>query len=69
MMLCIERKLPDRKGIRYNHEAHEVHEGFGDYHIPISYFVLFAIFVVKYLSKQGVNERVYCDDGSFCVHH
>jgi hypothetical protein len=31
----------------FHHEAHEAHEGFGHYYIPISSFVLFATFVVK----------------------
>jgi len=37
---------------RYSHhEAHEGHEGFGNYYISISYFVLFATFVVKCLFR------------------
>ena len=38
-----------------NHEDREGHEGFGNYYISISYFVLFASFVVKFSGLQAVE--------------
>jgi hypothetical protein len=38
-----------------NHEDREGHEGFGNYYISISYFVLFAPFVVKFFRSQSVE--------------
>jgi hypothetical protein len=35
------------RALMLHHEVHEGHEEFGNYYISISYFVLFAIFVVK----------------------
>jgi hypothetical protein len=34
---------------------HEDREGFGNYYISISYFVLFASFVVKFFRSQSVE--------------
>ena len=36
----------EKRNSKFDHEAHEGHEGFGNYYISISYFVLFATFVV-----------------------
>jgi hypothetical protein len=41
----------------YHHKAHEGHEGFGNYYISISYFVLFATFVVKSLFRFWLRLR------------
>ena len=38
-----------------NHEDREGHEGFGNYYISISYFVLFASFVVKFFRSEAVE--------------
>ena len=38
-----------------NHEDREGHEGFGNCYISISYFVLFASFVVKFFQSQSVE--------------
>jgi hypothetical protein len=45
-----------------HHEAHEGHEGFGNYYSSISYFVLFATFVVKCLSRFWLRR---CRPGIF----
>jgi hypothetical protein len=39
---CTDAELLSKWQIPCHHEAHEGHEGFGDYYISISYFVLFA---------------------------
>jgi hypothetical protein len=38
-----------------NHEDREGHEGFGNCYISISYFVLFASFMVKFFQSQSVE--------------